>query len=114
MSLEDQVIDSVELADTHDEGGSRRVWAEIRGNGLLIIQGQDLGPGTAMISSDGEYEYAYSIASGDIAPVLTTLGAEPTSDPLTYLKANWSGQAAFDLTRRLHQMPQAKFWNYAG
>lgn len=40
MSLEDQVIDSVELADTHDEGGSRRVWAEIRGNGLLIIQGK--------------------------------------------------------------------------
>lgn len=67
-----------------------------------------------MISSDGEYEYAYSIGRDEIATVVAALGAEPTSDPLTYLKDNWSGTAAFDLTRHLHEIPQAEFWSYAG
>lgn len=114
MSPDSEVAASAQLGKTTDEGGLRRVWAEIRGDGHLVVQGQDLGPGTAPISADGEYEYAYSIKVEDIAVVLAALGAEAGADPLAYLTEHWSGPAAFALTRRLHGMAEAEFWSYSG
>ena len=114
MSRDIEVAASAQLGETTDEGGRRRVWAEIRKDGHLVIQGQDLGPGTATISADGEYEYAYSIKVEDIAVVLAALGADPDEDPLTYLTEHWSGPAAFALTRRLHGIAEAEFWSYSG
>ncbi len=110
------VIKLVDLGKQRDEdGSSRHVWAELRGNGSLIIQGQDLGPATTAISGDGEYEYAYSIDPDRISEALRELGAPAGAEPLDYIKEHWSGEAAFELTRRLHEMDGiAKFWSFSG
>ena len=46
----------VTLRDEVDGPDSRHLWAHIDQEGNLHIDGQDLGPKTAIVSSDGEYE----------------------------------------------------------
>ncbi len=48
-----------EISLRADEKGPtwRYLTASLNAEGSLVLAGQDLGPGTAIVSSDGEYEY---------------------------------------------------------
>lgn len=89
-------VETVVLAYTEDEGGTRRLTARKDEAGNLLIEGQDLGPGVRSFFGHSEYEYAYSVAAEDLDRLSDVLG-RPGDDPLTILKKDRPGQRAFGL-----------------
>ena len=81
----------------------RWLGAYVDGDGNLHIDGQDLGPGTAMVSSDGEYEWFETIAAGDVPRVIALLDGEPGTDLLDLLEGHWTGLQSYELERRLRE-----------
>lgn len=69
----------------------RYLWAFVDKDGLHI-DGQDLGPGTAIIGSDGEYEWSRVFAPDDIPKVIELLDGERGEDVLSVLQ-RWVGRA---------------------
>ena len=67
----------------------------------LHIDGQDLGPGTAIVSSDGEYEWFQTIAAEDIPRVVALLDGGAGDDVLELLERHWTGARSYELERRL-------------
>jgi hypothetical protein len=103
------------LRDEHDGGNSRLLTARVEANGDLRLSGQDLGSGTAPVSSDGEYEWETTVAAADIPALLEALNAPATADVLDELEARWTGRASYDLERRLRSsdIPVDR-WVYGG
>ena len=94
----------VALRDEHREGGDHRyLTAYLDDNGNLHIDGQDLGPGTASVSSDGEYEWFSTIFADDIARVIRLLDGDPGADVLDLLERSWSGVRSYQLEHRLRE-----------
>ncbi len=56
-----------------------------------------------MVSGDGEYEYFKTVAANDIPRFLALLGSEPDADVLAVLEASWSGDATYELERRVRE-----------
>lgn len=81
---------------------SRHLWAYVDGSGDLHIDGQDLGPSTAPVSDDGEYEWFQTIAAADIPAVVALLGGAPGDDVLEVLE-QYSGARSYELERRLRE-----------
>jgi hypothetical protein len=79
----------------------RWLGAYVDGAGALHIDGQDLGPGTAMVSSDGEYEWFMTVAAGDVDRVVAFLGGRPGDDVLVLLEGDWTGSQSYELERLL-------------
>jgi hypothetical protein len=69
----------------------------------LHLDAQDLGRGTEMVSSDGEYEYFKTIAAVDLPALLDLLGAPMGSDVMDVLGARWAGAASYDLEARIRR-----------
>jgi hypothetical protein len=90
----------VTLRSEHHGADSRSLWAHLDGEGRLHIEGQDLGPGTELVSSDGEYEWDRSIAAADIPRVVALLDGGPGEDVLSVLE-RWTGPRSYDLEARL-------------
>jgi fermentation-respiration switch protein FrsA (DUF1100 family) len=67
----------------------------------LHLDAQDLGHGTEMVSSDGEYEYFKTIAAHDLPALLDLLDAPTGSDVLDFLGATWTGASSYDLEERI-------------
>lgn len=80
---------------------SRNLWAYLDADGNLHIDGQDLGPSTAPVSSDGEYEWFQTIQAAEVPRLIGLLGAPPDCDILEVLQEHWSGSKAGDLERLL-------------
>jgi hypothetical protein len=95
---EDRVV---ELRDERREDSTRHLRARIRSNGDLCIEGHDLGSGTALVSSDGEYEWFKTIRSEHIVQLRQVLGAEAGVDLLDFLQERFSGPASYDLEELL-------------
>jgi len=78
----------------------------------LHIDGQDLGPSTAPVSDDGEYEYYQTVAAADIPALLHLLGADASEDIVDVLERHWSGRASYDLEDKLQEsgIPVAFFF----
>ena len=73
----------------------RYLRARITETGDLELEGHDLGPGTAMVSPDGEYEWWR-------LPALRQLLSIPEGeDLLDALAASWSGPRSCDLDAAL-------------
>lgn len=70
-------------------GGSRHLEAYLTAEGNLRIDGQDLGAGTEIVSSSGEYEWSTTIRAADIPRLLEALGASRDDDVLDVLAANY-------------------------
>ena len=87
----------VTLRDETSGLDRRHLWAYLDDEGNLHIDGQDLGPGTAPVSTDGEYEWFKKISAHDLPKLLTLLGAPPDADVLDVLDRQWSGDRAGDL-----------------
>lgn len=84
-------------------GADRRyLWAYVAADGLHI-DGQDLGPGTAPVSDDGEYEWFRTFATADVPKVIELLGGEPGDDVLDLLERDWTGARSYDLERLIRE-----------
>lgn len=97
------------LASRDDEHGSRYLWAEIRGDGSLVVAGQDLSsPGSNgfLVAMFGEgtteYEYATAVAPAEIPAALEHLGLDAEGDPLDEL-GSLPDEELFTLTGRLRR-----------
>ncbi len=87
----------VTLRDEKTGPDSRHLWANLDEAGNLHIDGQDLGPSTAIVSTDGEYEWFTTISGADIPHLLALLGAPSDANVLDVLERDWSGTKAGDL-----------------
>ena len=85
-------MSSVELRASRVAENSYFLSAHLDGSGDLVLSGQDLGPGTAMVSSDGEYEYWYVVAAADIPTLLARLGSPTDADVLDVLADELAGR----------------------
>src|SRR5215207_5419547 len=75
----------VTLRQERNGADHRWLGAYLDDAGSLHIDGQDLGPGTAPVSGDGEYEWFQTIAAGDVPRLVDLLGGEPDTDILELL-----------------------------
>jgi hypothetical protein len=91
----------VTLRDEKRGRDSRHLWAYLDNYGNLHIGGQDLGPATAIVSNDGEYEWHETIDTADVPPLLGVLGADPAVNVLDVLGRDWSGVKADELESRI-------------
>lgn len=80
----------------------RNLWAYVGPDGALHIDGQDLGPATAMMSSDGEYESFKTIAAIHVPRLLSLLGGQPGDDILDVL-AGYTGERSYELEKLLRE-----------
>ncbi len=81
-----------------------RLWAYLDEGGNLHINGQDLGPGTSMVSPDGEYEYFETYAAEVIPRIVEVLDGEPGEHVLDVLR-RWSGDRSHQMQSRLNGIP---------
>jgi hypothetical protein len=79
------------------------LWAYLDEHGCLHIDGQDLGPVTAPVSDDGEYEYFKVVAAADVPRVVALLDGNPGEDVLDLLERSWTGERSWELERRLRE-----------
>lgn len=91
----------VTLRDERQGEDERHLWAYLDERGALHIDGQDLGPGTAMVSGDAEYEWFKTIAASRMAKVIALLDGRPGDDVLDLLERNFTGTGSYDLEARL-------------
>ena len=87
------------------DGSRLSLWAYLDTAGRLHIDGQDLGPLTASVSGDGEYEYFKMIAKDDIPRLVELLGGKPGEDILELLAKNWTGDKSYELEEILREGP---------
>jgi len=80
----------------------RYLCAYLDAEGRLHIDGQDLGPGTAPVSSDGEYEWFQTIAAEHVPRVVALLDGHAGDDILEVLRV-WTGARSYELERRLRE-----------
>ncbi|SNR31230.1 hypothetical protein [Blastococcus mobilis] len=103
------------LRDEHDGENSRLLTACLEENGDLRLSGQDLGSGTRVISSDGEYEWETVVPTAHIPALLRALDAPADADILDELAARWTGPASYDLERRIRSTDiPVRFWSRSG
>ena len=93
----------VTLRDETDGPDSRHLWAHLDQKGNLHIDGQDLGPKTAIVSSDGEYGWFETIDRSELPKLIGLLGGKPEDDILDVLQENWTGPRAADLEALLRE-----------
>jgi len=91
----------VNLRSEHDGEDHRYLDAHLDQEGNLHLDGQDLGPGTSPVSSDGEYEYFKEIVATDIPALLALLDAPPDADVLEELERHWTGAQSHELETRI-------------
>ena len=91
---------TVTLRDEVDGPDSRHLWAHLDQEGNLHIDGQDLGPRTAIVSSDGEYEWFQTIKKSELPKLIGLLGGRPEDD---ILEESWTGPRAADLEALLRE-----------
>ena len=103
------------LRDTQDEAGSRQLSARLRGDGTLLIEGHDLGPGVAAFFGPGkiEYEWAISIAPPAVEKLMRALASK--DHVLNALEDRFSGDASAELQAFLdNNGVHYEFWSRAG
>ncbi len=98
----------VYLRSEHHGSESRYLTARRVLSGDLWIEGQDLGPCTEIVAPDGEYEWVWVVAADEVNELLGTLDAPPDTDVLNELAARWTGEASYELERRLREGGLAK------
>lgn len=93
----------VTLRDERSGPDSRHLTAHLDDDGNLHIDGHDLGPGTAPVSNDGEYEWLEAISADDLPRLLVLLGAPPDAVILDVLEQQWTGAKAYDLEKLIRE-----------
>jgi hypothetical protein len=91
----------VTLRDIHAGPDRRFLSAYLDGQGNLHLDGHDLGPATASMSPDGEYEWFQVIAAVDVERVVMLLDGQAGENVLDLLARDWTGDRSYELERRL-------------
>jgi hypothetical protein len=91
----------VSLVSERDGPDSRFVDAYLDERGNLKIDGQDLGPATAPVSSDGEYEWIETVPSEHLARAVVVLGGADGEQILDVLARDYRGAAAYGIRQKL-------------
>jgi hypothetical protein len=91
------------LRDEQIGDDRRNLWAYVGSDGRLHIDGQDLGPGTAMVSPDGEYEWFRTIQAEDVPRLVELLGGDDGSEVLDLLESRYSGPGSYELERLIRE-----------
>jgi len=91
----------ITLRDEHDGDDHRNLVVYLDELGQLHIDGQDLGPGTAPVSDDGEYEWFQTIAAADIPRLCQLLGGYAGETILAILTRKYTGDRSYELERLL-------------
>jgi hypothetical protein len=81
----------------------RNLWARLDDGGNLVLEGQDLGPATALVSDDGEYEWVETIGSERVPSLVELLGAQAGDDLLDVLQRAWAGPKSYELERVIRE-----------
>lgn len=96
------------------DGSGLNIWAYLDSGGRLHIDGQDLGPVTKSVSSDGECEYFYTIPAEDVPALVKALGGKAGGNVLDVLKQKWSGRKSYKLGELLEKSQirlKLSIWN---
>lgn len=88
-----------------DQGNTFSLDVRLLEDGSVEFAGQDLGPITAPVSADGEYEYWRTVESLYVPHLVALLGGEPDEPVVDLLARDWSGERSFDLEDLLRQAP---------
>jgi hypothetical protein len=96
-------IRQVTLRDERAGPDSRHLEAYLDDDGNLHIDGHDLGPATAPVSNDGEYEWLEKVSAGDLPRLLLLLSAPPDASILDVLEQQWTGVKSYDLERLIRE-----------
>jgi hypothetical protein len=106
---------TVSLRAERDGANHRYLRATLNAEGALVIEGQDLGPKTALVSSDGEYEWSRTILREHIPQLLILLDEKNDADILITLERHWTGPNSYELERRIRDsdIPSA-LWTWSG
>jgi len=97
------LMHTVTLRDEHIGNDSRYLTATRKDNGDLLLEGQDLGPGTSSVSGDGEYEWVRTIRAKDIPRLLALLDAPADAHIISVLAQHWTGGNSYELERRIRE-----------
>jgi hypothetical protein len=76
----------------------RHLRARLHPDGTLTVEGHDLGPGTAPVSGDGEYEWVHTYEAAVVPDFLSALGGSTGEDPAVVL-ARYTGAKSHELER---------------
>lgn len=93
------------LRDEADETDARHLSAYLDDKGDLHIDRSEPRAGTAIVSSDGEYEWYRNVAAADVSRVVELLGGGPDDD---VLERDWTGDRSYHLEARLSAGAQAE------
>ncbi|MCZ2826077.1 MULTISPECIES: hypothetical protein [unclassified Modestobacter] len=93
----------VVLRSERNGDDSRYLRAQLNESGDLVLEGEDYGPATAPVSSDGEYEWVQVVAADKLPELLQILGADPAAGVIEELAARWSGAGSYQLERLLRE-----------
>jgi len=91
------------LREEHDGLDGRFLWAYLDENGALHIDGQDIGPSTAPVSADGEYEWFSTIKPEHLPRLVEVLAGKPGADILDLLAETYTGPRAAEMERILRE-----------
>ncbi|MGC1184291.1 MAG: hypothetical protein WBA31_03955 [Candidatus Dormiibacterota bacterium] len=80
---------------------TRHLCAYLDDEGNLHIDGHDLGPATAVVSDDGEYEWFRTISNEDLPQLRSLLGEHADTNLLDVLEQKWTGVRSYDLEKLL-------------
>lgn len=84
----------------------RRLTASVTRDGALKVEGHDLGPGTAIVSPDGEYEWVTTVAAAHVGRLVVLLGGregDDVLDVLDVLERSYTGAGSHDFERILRE-----------
>ena len=70
--------------------------------GNLHIDGQDLGPGTALVSDDGEYEWWETIDAAYVPALAQALGGNE-GEPILTVLSRYCGEGSYEVERILRE-----------
>jgi len=106
---------TVLLREERSATDDRFLRAYFNDEGALVIGGQDLGPATWLVSSDGEYEWATTFEPEAIPALLELIGAPPDADILDELALHWTGSKSYELEAKIRESSVPHdFWTFGG
>ena len=96
-TMVEQPTRTVVLRDEHDGADSRHLSAHLTAAGDLVLDGQDLGPATATLTGEDEYEWITTVRSAYLPALVALLDTDPGVSLLDVLEARYTGTAAAEL-----------------
>jgi hypothetical protein len=91
----------VTLLDEIDGPNSWHVGASLDAAGNLVIDGHDLGPATAVVSGDGEYEWSVTVPAASLKRAAEVLGGRDDEAILDVLARDYAGKASYGIRQKL-------------